>query len=270
MKNQLLNTISSFVRINLILLYDISVILINSNVHVIINFQFFYFYKQRLYIIQNLMIQEPVLAYWGIRGLGQPIRLLLAYLGVKYQDKHYTQWDEWQNDTNPLLNHPFRNLPYYQNGDQIVFESDAIMHYIALTQNRPELLGTDHLSIVKLATWRGVINDFKEFFVSYVYDAENFEKNKEQTIKNVNEWFTIYEKALGDNQFVTGDNITYIDFNLWEMLDEISVFHGETFPKYPKLVAYHKRIAELPAIAEYMNSPHYMKRPFNGETAAFR
>ena len=54
------------------------------------------------------------------------------------------------------------------------------------------------------------------------------------------------------------------------MLDEISVFHGETFPKYPKLVAYHKRIAELPAIAEYMNSPHYMKRPFNGETAAFR
>ena len=70
--------------------------------------------------------------------------------------------------------------------------------------------------------------------------------------------------------YVTGDNITYIDFNLWEMLDEISVFHEETFHKYPKLVAYHKRIAELPAIAEYLNSPHYMKRPFNGETAAFR
>ena len=73
------------------------------------------------------------------------------------------------------------------------------MHYIALSQNRPELLGTDHFSIVKLATWRGVINDFREFFISYVYNAENFEKNKEQTIKNVNEWFTIYEKALGDN-----------------------------------------------------------------------
>ena len=54
------------------------------------------------------------------------------------------------------------------------------------------------------------------------------------------------------------------------MLDEISVFHEETFHKYPKLVAYHKRIAELPAIAEYMNSPNYIKRPFNGESAAFR
>ena len=54
------------------------------------------------------------------------------------------------------------------------------------------------------------------------------------------------------------------------MIDEISVFHEESFHKYPKLVAYHKRIAEIPAIAEYMISPNYKKRPFNGEEAAFR
>lgn len=31
----------------------------------------------------------PVLAYWAIRGLAQPIRLLLAYAEVAYEDLKY-------------------------------------------------------------------------------------------------------------------------------------------------------------------------------------
>ena len=36
------------------------------------------------------MDQRPVLGYWGIKGLAQPIRILLKYLGVDYEDKVYT------------------------------------------------------------------------------------------------------------------------------------------------------------------------------------
>lgn len=32
----------------------------------------------------------PTLGYWAIRGLGQPIRLVLAQGGLKYEDKRFT------------------------------------------------------------------------------------------------------------------------------------------------------------------------------------
>jgi len=35
------------------------------------------------------------LGYYDRRGLVQPIRFLLAYLGVKYTDKHYLTKEEW-------------------------------------------------------------------------------------------------------------------------------------------------------------------------------
>ena len=35
------------------------------------------------------MEQKPVLGYWAIRGLGQQIRFLFAYLEVPYEDKQY-------------------------------------------------------------------------------------------------------------------------------------------------------------------------------------
>ncbi len=31
----------------------------------------------------------PVLGYWNIRGLAQPIRLMLGYAGVKFEEKLY-------------------------------------------------------------------------------------------------------------------------------------------------------------------------------------
>merc|ERR1712071_640098 len=37
----------------------------------------------------HINMSLPVLAYWDIRGLAQPIRLLLAYTETKYEDKYY-------------------------------------------------------------------------------------------------------------------------------------------------------------------------------------
>jgi len=36
------------------------------------------------------MTEELVFGYWGIRGLGQTGRLLLAYSGLKWRDVKYT------------------------------------------------------------------------------------------------------------------------------------------------------------------------------------
>ena len=53
--------------------------------------------------------KKPRLGYWNIRGFAQPLRLLLAYAGVDFEDTRYNYlpapgigdgWDrsEWQNE----------------------------------------------------------------------------------------------------------------------------------------------------------------------------
>lgn len=80
------------------------------------------------------------LGYYGIRGLAQPIRLLLAYLEVNYTNKMYASRDEWVADkVNLKLDFP--NVPYFTDGDFVLTESSAIPVYVIKKHNRPELLG---------------------------------------------------------------------------------------------------------------------------------
>lgn len=37
---------------------------------------------------------KPIVGYWNYRGLGQPIRLLLAHVGVDFEDKRYSKGED--------------------------------------------------------------------------------------------------------------------------------------------------------------------------------
>ena len=60
------------------------------------------------------MSTKPTLAYWDIRGLAQPLRLVLAYAGVDFVDKRYNPSERavWLSDK-PNLGLDFPNIPYY-------------------------------------------------------------------------------------------------------------------------------------------------------------
>jgi hypothetical protein len=60
------------------------------------------------------------LAYWGIRGLAQVPRLLLAFSGVHFEDYHYTNADTWFKNDKLHLGIDFPNLPYLIDGDNNV------------------------------------------------------------------------------------------------------------------------------------------------------
>ena len=70
--------------------------------------------------------KKPVLAYWDVRGRGEPLRGQLVYCGVEFRDKAYREMDKWQNDKKSSKMH-FPNLPNFTdtNGFQIS-ESGAI------------------------------------------------------------------------------------------------------------------------------------------------
>ena len=40
-------------------------------------------------------MSKPSVGYWDIRGLAQPIRLLLAYLNIDFEDVCFQDADSW-------------------------------------------------------------------------------------------------------------------------------------------------------------------------------
>lgn len=73
-----------------------------------------------------------ILGYWGIRGRGQVLRLLLAYTGAEWTEKKYFSPNDWKGigKDQTSLGLTFPNLPYLIHEDFKLTESRAIMNYI--------------------------------------------------------------------------------------------------------------------------------------------
>lgn len=83
-----------------------------------------------------------ILGYWGIRGRGQVLRLLLAYTQLDWEDKIYAGPENWfGNGDKTKLGFEFPNLPYLIHGDFKLTESYAIAKYICAVSDKKELLG---------------------------------------------------------------------------------------------------------------------------------
>ena len=79
---------------------------------------------------------KPSFGYWKIRGLGAPIRYILEYLKVPFNDVQYEQGEGpefdrscW-TDVKFTLGLDFPNLPYFIDGDLKITESQAIIRYV--------------------------------------------------------------------------------------------------------------------------------------------
>lgn len=57
------------------------------------------------------------LGYWDIRGLADSIRLLLVNNNVNFEDKRYSNPDDWFKKDKFNLGLDFPNLPYLIDGD---------------------------------------------------------------------------------------------------------------------------------------------------------
>ena len=89
-------------------------------------------------------MSKPTLAYWSIRGRGDSARMLLAHLGVDYEDKAYTLGDDTSPDSwakmkfNLGMTCP--NLPYWKDGDIYHAELLSVLRTIC-RKYKPEYLG---------------------------------------------------------------------------------------------------------------------------------
>ncbi|XP_077575817.1 glutathione S-transferase Mu 3-like [Stigmatopora nigra] len=208
------------------------------------------------------------LAYWDIRGLAQPIRLLLEYTGTEYEDKFYScgeapDYDKscWFNEKQKL-GMDFPNLPYLEDGNRKIVQSNAIMRYIARKHN---LCGESEDEKIRVDIMENQSMDFRNGFVRMCYtDLKAMKPGYLQALPGV---LTQFSKFLGGHKWFAGDKITFVDFIMYELLDQHRMFDPSCLDDFKNLQDLLARFEALEKIVAYMKSNRFMKTPVNNKMA---
>jgi glutathione S-transferase len=160
-----------------------------------------------------------VLGYWDIRGRGGPIRFLLKFLGVDFEDKMYTTTEDpasrasWLDEKN-TLGLDFPNLPYFKDTDGFqMTETAAILQYICDKWN-PALLGSTPEERGRVEMLKGIFEGLLMKFVMPCFRSDN----REEVSAIIMEAVKDVVPHLG-HPFVTGDQVTYLDFQWLQMVE---------------------------------------------------
>lgn len=203
--------------------------------------------------------------YWGIRGLGQANRLLLAYSGVEFEDIQYSDPDKWFKEDKLSIGLDFPNLPYLIDGEYSLTESTAIQRYIIQKWGEPELAGKNAQDNAKLEAFLSIFTEFTGAVTGLFFDKDHatakgplFEKHKDKLEQ--------LASFVGDKSFVLG-YLTLADF----IVSEGSVYIETIYPEESKAFPFLKRVREnfnqVPKIAEYNKSDKAFKGPYMPPTA---
>jgi len=212
---------------------------------------------------------QPTLGYWNLRGNTEPIRLVLHYAGIPFNDKKYDQWvpdrQDWLKEKF-TLGLQFANLPYWIEGDLKLTQSTAILRHVA---RKAKLVADNEADQSRLEMLEQQAIDLRVAFTSLCYNTAQYEQNRPEFVKSIPDKLKPWSEYLGERKYLLGDKLTYVDFLLVDALSIYETFEKTAFTGYPNLASYVQRVESLPGVKEYLNSDKYHRLPYNGPVAAF-
>ena len=208
-------------------------------------------------------MDRVVLGYWNIRGVGEPIRTMLEYCDVSYEDKRYGCGDalddhatNWLHDMS-LLGLDFPSLPYLICGNIKLTQSFAIMKHIA-RKNKCLLpksdLESDRCNLVEDVA-QCFQNNLKTIYdnreTGYCGFFHIFLPEKKLNLDNY----------LKDKTWIAGETLTYVDFALAEYLDQAGQLKRNCFDECKHILNYLDRFYKLEKIMKYRESERFAPFP---------
>lgn len=215
-----------------------------------------------------------ILAYWDIRGLAEPIRMLLSYVGEDWENKMYAcgpapgfDVSSW-TDVKYKLGLDLPNLPYLIDdaaGVKVV-QSNAILRYVA---RKHDLCGKTEQEKVRVDIMADQVMDLRNGFIKLCYMSSDFDSDKSGYLAALPAKLKAFEMFLGDRAFFAGAEPTFPDFHMYEMLYAHLKLDPECLRASPKLKAFFERFGQLPKVKAYHASDKFQPLPINNKMAKF-
>ena len=229
---------------------------------------------------------EFELGYWAIRGLGQPIRFLLAHAEVAFSEVRLgvnqdgsgvaDESHDWEIHKG-TLSMPFPNLPYLidSSGPTKVqlTQSNAVMRYLA---RRFDYYGDTESDQIWIDILQDEAYDFRNLIISTAYTLGTeyqvaFNEFTSTAVPRYLDGFEIYLSNRGIHTHFVGSRISLVDFILYELIWQVSIMVPGSVTNIHRvsLWTFIEVFEKIPQIATYMASSDYIDRPINSPWASF-
>jgi len=126
----------------------------------------------------------------------------------------------------------------------------------------------DEAVLAKCEMLENVLADVWQILTAYAYIStdeikKSFPENSTLKLEQLS-------KFLGSNKFVCGNQISYVDFLLYEILYHYTLCDASLVKPFANLMSYLKNFESIPQISKFMASPNYMKGPCFSSVATIK
>ena len=190
------------------------------------------------------------LYYFPFKARGEPIRLLFAYKGIKYEDIRIP-FDKWLENK---PNTPFGMLPVLEENGKKLGGGLVILRYLA---EKPEFgcAGSNAWENAWLANIADFINDFSEQLTNIHFEKDE-QKKKELQEKVKQEAIPNYLGKLNEMAADTGhlfsDKLTWPELKLYWVLEVLTSHNSDLLTNFPGLAKLKSNIESDPNIAKWL------------------
>ncbi|XP_010836129.1 PREDICTED: glutathione S-transferase P [Bison bison bison] len=146
----------------------------------------------------------------------------------------------------------YGQLPKFQDGDLTLYQSNAILRHLGRTLG---LYGKDQQEAALVDMVNDGVEDLREA------GKEDYVKALPQHLKPFE---TLLSQNKGGQAFIVGDQISFADYNLLDLLRIHQVLAPSCLDSFPLLSAYVARLNSRPKLKAFLASPEHMNRPING------
>lgn len=181
---------------------------------------------------------------WALEETGQAYDVLYLSQGEQKADAHRAR-------------QPFGQVPTYEEGDLILFESGAIVHHIATS--RAGLLPDDSSARARAVEWMfAALNTVEppimDHAIAAVFEADKpwSKPRLPSVLKRIDERLSELSRRLGDREWLDGDTFTAGDLM---MVAVLRIVEGEGMVEtYGNLAAYVARGTARPAFRRALDA----------------
>ncbi|KAB0792278.1 hypothetical protein PPYR_14237 [Photinus pyralis] len=190
------------------------------------------------------------LTYFPVKALGEPIRFLLSYGKLEFEDFRFERenWPELKPKT------PFGQAPVLEFNGVQAYQSIAICRYLA---KQVKLMGANDLEDLEIDSIVDTINDLRMKIALYSYEADEAVKATrkkplfEETIPYYME--RIEAIAKKNNGHLAAGKVTWADLYFIGILDYMNYMVGHNLiADCPNLQVMQKTVLNLPGIKEWV------------------
>ncbi|CAF3865695.1 unnamed protein product [Rotaria sp. Silwood1] len=194
------------------------------------------------------------LYYFNGRGRAEATRLLFTVAGQKFEDIRYER-EEWPAHKSEM---PLGQVPVLEVDGVKLVQSMAIARFLA---KRFGLYGKDELQQARVDA---VIDTAVDLMLKFapVFAEQDEEKKKTATTeffadelpKQLRNLETLAELYSDGGSFLVGNQLTWCDLEVYNMLEYILQIDGTVLQSYPWLTKNRQEVEKQPKIASYLKN----------------